>query len=99
MGEDGSGVRAVRDEDQPVPVQGGGADTGVPGVRGGGRGGVAGGGGGLPLPPHEGPADHGPPCRRRLPLRRQRHPHLIRCYPLPVKSISKCVLVSSVSDS
>ncbi|CAI0547539.1 unnamed protein product [Linum tenue] len=70
-------MRAMRDEEQPVPVQGGGADGGVCGVRGGGGGGVAAGGIRLHIPAPERQADHGPSGHRSLPVRHKCHPHLI----------------------
>ncbi|CAI0451537.1 unnamed protein product [Linum tenue] len=70
-------MRAMRDEEQPVPVQGGGTDGGVSGVRGGGGGGVAAGGVRLHIQAPEREEDHGPSGHRRLPFRHQCHPHLI----------------------
>lgn len=72
-----AGVRAVRDEEQPVPVQGARADAGVRGVRRGRGHRVAARRGRVPVPPPQGPPHHGPPGRRRLPARHQGDPHLI----------------------
>lgn len=52
-------MRAVWDEEQPVPVQGGRAHSGTSGMCGGGSGGVADRCGGLYFPAHEGPPHHG----------------------------------------
>lgn len=62
-------MRAVRDEEQPVQVQGGGPNRRLPGIRGGGAGGVAGRRTRLLLPPHEGPPHHGSSRHRCLPRR------------------------------
>lgn len=52
---------AVWDKEQPVQVQGGGANVGVLVVRRGGGGGVAGGGCCLFVPPQQGQAYYGSP--------------------------------------
>ena len=60
-------MRGMRDSEQPMQVQGGGSHRRLPGVRGGGAGGVARRRTRLLLPPHEGPPHHGSPRHRRLP--------------------------------
>lgn len=72
-----AGVRAVRDAEQPVPVQGGRADAGVRRVRGGRGHRVAAGGRRVPVPPPQGTTHHGAPGHRRVPARYQGHPDLI----------------------
>ena len=72
-----AGVRAVRDAEQPVPVQGGRTDAGVRGVRGGRGHRVAAGGSSVPVPPPQGTPHHGAPGHRRVPARHQRHPNLV----------------------
>ena len=56
----------TRHNEQSLPLQGGRAHPGVPGVCCCGGGGVAHWSWGLLLSPHEGSTDHGPPCDGRL---------------------------------
>uniref|UniRef100_A0A8R7PU71 Uncharacterized protein n=1 Tax=Triticum urartu TaxID=4572 RepID=A0A8R7PU71_TRIUA len=70
-------LRAVRDEEQPVPVQGGRPDAGIRGARRGRSGGVAAGCCRVPFPPPQGPPHHGSPGQGRVPSRHRRNPHLI----------------------
>lgn len=69
-------MRAVWDDEQPMQVQGGGADAWVPGVRRGGTGGVAGRGFCLLLPACEGPPYNSASRGRRLSQGQPLHPHL-----------------------
>ncbi|KAL8546794.1 hypothetical protein ACS0TY_006491 [Phlomoides rotata] len=70
-------MRAVRDEEQPLQVQGGGPHVGFRGVRGGCAGGMAGGCSRLLLPPRQGPPHHGPSRHRRLSQSLSLYSHLI----------------------
>lgn len=69
-------MRAMRDGEQPVQVQGGGSHAGVLSVRRRRRRGVAGGSPRLLLQAHEGPPYHGSSRHRRLPGCHQCHSHL-----------------------
>lgn len=85
-----AGVRAVRDAQQPVQVQGARPDAGFRGVRGGRRRGVAARRVRVPVPPPQGSPHHGAPGQRRLPADHQRDPHLID--PASAEKVGKKIL-------
>lgn len=75
-------MRAMWQHEQPLPVQGGGANAGVPGVCGGGGGRVAGGGSGVLLSPLKGSQNHGSSRYSHISFSHQCHPHLSSNYML-----------------
>lgn len=89
-------LRRVRDEEESLQVQGGGADVGLVGLRIGGAGGVAGGGSRLSIPSLEGSSDYGAPLPRGPPQGLSLFAHLnIPATPL-LSPENSCIRLCSV---